>query len=78
MQEEVDTGYQKYVRDKWYQSEGQWYYFDESGYPLKDTWVEGEQGDYYLSESGAMLTDTVTPDGYLVDEKGRRMGKWIK
>ncbi len=68
----------EYVRDKWYQSEGQWYYFDESGYPLKDTWVEGEQGDYYLSESGAMLTDTVTPDGYLVDEKGRRMGKWIK
>lgn len=68
----------EYVTDRWYQSEGLWYYFDKDGYLLRNVWIEGAEGYYYVAEEGYMLTDTITPDGYRVDEKGRRIGKWTK
>lgn len=72
------TAEDSYLLDTWYRLDGQWYYFDGEGYMLRNTWIEGAEGYYYLSDTGAMLTDTVTPDGWLVDQNGRRMGRWTK
>ncbi len=58
-----------YPVSAWQQIDGQYYYFNGSGYMVSNCWI----GNYYLGGNGAMLKNTTTPDGYQVDENG----KWI-
>ena len=58
-----------YPANVWQQIDGQYYYFNGSGYMVSNCWI----GNYYLGGNGAMLKNTTTPDGYQVDENG----KWI-
>lgn len=51
----------------WREIDGDWYYFDASGYILTDQWIEQR---YYVGSNGKMLKDTLTPDGHYVDENG--------
>lgn len=58
----------EYVRNKWQEINGDWYYFDENGKKLVNTWVDNE---YYVNANGIMLKNTTTPDGYFVDSDGK-------
>ena len=58
-----------YPAGTWEKIDGNYYYFDGSGYMVSNCWI----GNYYLGASGAMLKNTTTPDGYQVDQNG----KWI-
>lgn len=58
----------------WYKDKkGNWYYLRTSGQMKKSAWVSYEKDWYYLGEDGIMLKDTKSPDGYILDKKGR----WI-
>lgn len=56
---------------EWRLLNGKWYYFDDKGYMATSTWIGNT---YYVGQSGAMLVNTITPDGYVVDTKG----KWVR
>ncbi|MCI8949691.1 MAG: hypothetical protein HFG49_06545 [Lachnospiraceae bacterium] len=55
----------------WQLIDGQWYYFNASGYRITNNWLHHTDGNwYYLGPNGAMLTNTRTPDNYYVDGNG--------
>lgn len=54
----------------WSEIDKEWYYFNTSGAMIKDKWV----GNYYLGKDGKMLKNTTTPDGFKVDENGKKQG----
>ena len=50
------------------------YLFNSDGY-MSVGWVDMGGGNvYYFAEDGKLLRNAMTPDGYLVDEKGVRQG----
>ena len=70
--------YQGYALEiSWYydESEGRWYYLDESckmvyGVKNKPLWKWIDDACYAFDEKGRMYCDCVTPDGWRVDESG--------
>lgn len=61
-------------------TKGYWYYLDVSAGEMKTGWQQIDREWYYFNEMetgdlpfGAALINTVTPDGYRVDENGRRI-----
>ena len=65
--------------NKWAKHEGEKYYFGPKGRMLKKRWV----GDYYVGKDGKRLKNTVTPDGYQVNAKGKKVSDnkvdgWVK
>lgn len=54
-------------------SNGAWYYQEDSGNLRCSAWVEDGGAWYYVGADGKMLTNTTTPDGYTVGADGR----WI-
>ena len=74
-----DQGYA--LENAWYydESDGHWYYLDESckmvyGVKNKPLWKWIDGGCYAFDEDGRMYCDCVTPDGWRVDESGM----WVK
>ena len=74
-----DQGYA--LENAWYydESDGHWYYLDESckmvyGVKNKPLWKWIDGACYAFDEEGRMYCDCVTPDGWRVDESGM----WVK
>lgn len=77
------TGWAK-VGDYWYylnnngamatgwlkDTDGKWYYLDESTGRMKTCWIKVNSKDYYLHNDGHMAINEITPDGYKVDING--------
>lgn len=60
----------EYMSTSWKKIEKDWFFFDKSsGEMLTKTWV----GEYYIGEEGKMLINTTTPDGFKVDENGKKV-----
>ncbi|MGE5626666.1 MAG: GH25 family lysozyme [Solirubrobacterales bacterium] len=59
----------------WVLWKDKWYFFGGDGAMFENKWAYWKGKQYYLGADGAMLVDTVTPDGYLVNEKGEWDGK---
>ena len=59
------------VTKAWVKCSGAKRYFDAKGKMVTDAWV----GDYYVGPSGARVTSAVTPDGYVVGKKGRKVSR---
>lgn len=57
--------------EEWAFINNKWYYFDKSGAMVYNKWI----WHYYLGHDGAMVVNTSTPDGYVVDKKGKWDGK---
>ena len=60
-------------------SDGATRYFDKKGQMVTGAWVDS----YYVDSTGKKLTNAITPDGYLVNKKGKKTKKvsangWIK
>ncbi|MCD8023096.1 MAG: hypothetical protein LUF30_09045, partial [Lachnospiraceae bacterium] len=65
----------KRVHGKWKKIDGNYYYFNDSGYLATSQWV----GDYYVDENGLRMTNCVV-DGYTLDASGKKTaftGKYI-
>ena len=54
-------------------SNGAWYFQEDSGSLRCNAWIEDGGAWYYVGSDGKMLTNTTTPDGYTVGADGR----WI-
>lgn len=66
--------YEPYPKIKWKKINSKWYWFDSEGYAVKNKW-----GSDYLGDKYEMLVDTITPDGYYVDESGKKFNQhWEK
>jgi len=52
----------------WTNINGQWYYFDSSGY-MKTGWINDSGNWYYFNGDGTMAHDT-TIDGYYLNSNG--------
>lgn len=75
-QNETGWWYQRadgtYPRDAWEMIGYDWYYFDQNGY-MATGWIDWNGNQYYCGQpDGRMLADTVTPDGFTVDEDGKK------
>lgn len=66
-----DTG--DYVKNDWYEHEGNWYWFDGAGHMVTDTWYQYDGAWYYLGQDGAMVKGLLENDGkwYYLDQDGR-------
>jgi len=66
-----DSG--QYVKNDWYQYEGNWYWFDGAGHMIADTWYQYNGAWYYLGQDGAMVKGLQSVDGnwYYLDQDGR-------
>ncbi|MCI8949138.1 MAG: N-acetylmuramoyl-L-alanine amidase, partial [Lachnospiraceae bacterium] len=66
-----DSG--QYVKNDWYQYEGNWYWFDGAGHMVTDTWYQYNGAWYYLGQDGAMVKGLQSVDGnwYYLDQAGR-------
>ena len=62
------------VAVNWKYIDNDWYFFDSEGKMKTSAW----QGDYYFDKNGRMLRDTTTPDGYVLDNDGKWIGKWYE
>ena len=65
--------------EKWAKHEGDRYYFGANGRMVRKKWV----GAYYVGKDGKRLKNTVTPDGYLLNKKGKKKSNtkvngWVK
>lgn len=68
------------LKNKWKTTKGKKYYYGSDGVMVTSAWVNKT---YYADANGEMLKNTVTPDGYLVGEDGKKVGKtkvkgWVK
>ena len=66
----------------WVKVNGDWYYYDDDGFPKTNAWMKDSVGWCYLGEDGRMLTNTWKADSkgtcYL-DKNGRMVkSKWIQ
>ncbi|MBQ3546229.1 MAG: RICIN domain-containing protein [Lachnospiraceae bacterium] len=62
----------------WVQSDGKWYYFDESGVMKTSCWIDNT---YYMKADGTMAVLEVVDNGrYYVDAEGKwvKETKWVK
>lgn len=66
-----DSG--SYVKNDWYQYNGNWYWFDGSGHMVTDTWYKYNGAWYYLGQDGAMVKGLMEDNGkwYYLDQDGR-------
>ena len=69
----------KAVVSKWVKYEGDKYYFGPKARMLRKKWV----GSYYVGKDGKRQKNTVTPDGYKLDSKGKKVSSkkvngWVK
>lgn len=55
----------------WQFIDDEWYYFNSDGTALSG-WLE-DNDEWYYCEDGKMWYDCMTPDGYLLDEDGKRI-----
>ena len=67
------------LQNKWTKAEGAMRYFGKYGRMTVNKWV----GQYYVGSDGKLLYNTITPDGYLLDKKGKKVGNttvkgWVK
>lgn len=54
------------LTNSWVKANGNWYFVDEAGVPLKERWIETDAGRCYVGPDGARLSDTAeTIDGKL-------------
>lgn len=60
------------IANGWRNLDGKYYYFLEDGSMAVNRWVDG---DYYVGADGVMLVSTTTPDGYQLDENGKKIEK---
>lgn len=60
-----------YPKSAWQEIDKEWYYFDTNGYMVSNIWI----GEYYLGAEGKMLKNTTTPDGFYVDQTGKKQSK---
>ena len=60
------------IANGWRNVDGKYYYFLEDGSMAVNRWVDG---DYYVGADGVMLVSTTTPDGYQLDENGKKIEK---
>nr|WP_315433703.1 tetratricopeptide repeat protein [uncultured Stomatobaculum sp.] len=60
------------IANGWRNVDGKYYYFLEDGSMAVNRWVDG---DYYVGADGVMLVSTMTPDGYQLDENGKKIEK---
>jgi|GEM_PF-5092390 len=51
----------------WQDTNGKWYFFDDSGYMLTDTWADG----YYLGSDGACVKNVSADDAFCKDIKSQ-------
>ena len=66
--------------NKWKTIKSVKYYFGADGVMVKNGWAKKT---FYMDANGEMLKNTVTPDGYLVGEDGKKVGNskvkgWVK
>ena len=59
------------LRNTWKKVHGSKRFFRKNGKMAVNTWVNKT---YYVGETGKLLCNTITPDGYLVDGKGKKVG----
>lgn len=66
-----DTG--DYVKNDWYQYDGNWYWFDGAGHMVTDTWYQYNGDWYYLGQDGAMVKGLLENSGrwYYLNQDGR-------
>ena len=60
------------IANGWRNVDGKYYYFLEDGSMAVNRWVDG---DYYVGADGVMLVSATTPDGYQLDENGKKIEK---
>ena len=58
------------LKNKWKKANGALRYFGKNGRMAVNTWVNNT---YYVGETGKILRSFITPDGYLVNEKGKKV-----
>lgn len=60
----------------WAVHNGSRYYFNSKGYMLTSRWISGT---YYVGKNGKMMKNTITPDGKIVGEDGKKITKngWV-
>ncbi len=63
----------QYVKNDWYQYDGNWYWFNGSGHMVTDTWYYYKDSWYYLGQDGAMVKGLLDDSGkwYYLDQDGR-------
>lgn len=64
----------------WSQSNGRWYYYNDSnGQLVRDDWVQSNGKWYYVDQNGAMQTGRMIDDTYYVDKNGvMAANTWIE
>jgi len=60
------------LQDDETQPPSKWYYMQSDGTMATSKWIEWNDEWYYVGEDGAMFVDCETPDGYSVDDLGKR------
>ena len=61
----------------WVEENGNWYYYDSYGEPLRDTWKKSDNDWYYLDADGVRAANAQI-DEYYVGEDGKRVSmKWV-
>lgn len=63
------------LKEGWFQDGGNWYYLEPE--MVKNRWISEGTMQYYFGADGVMLTNTITPDGFRVDEQGRKLAENI-
>lgn len=60
----------------WNYIKGSWYFFDDSAVMLENQWKD----DFYLGPDGKLLKNSDTPDGFKVDNNGKKIkpNSWVK
>lgn len=62
----------KVVSNGWKLISNNWYHF-KNGFMEQNTWVHNYDGDRYVEKYGKLVVNGVTPDGFKVDEAGRKI-----
>ena len=61
--------YNDHYLKSWAMLNGQWYFFDDSGYLLRG-WQQYKDDWYYLDRGSGRMAVSCTVDGYVIDEDG--------
>lgn len=65
-----DVPFDYFLKQKWIQIAGQWFYADEDGVCYQNEWVKINGNWYYFNSDFAMATNT-TIDGYVIGKDGK-------
>lgn len=74
---EMEDG--SFAADGWQLIQGQWYYFDHTGYVTVNTWLDFNGRRYYLAEDGKMQTGWLEDNGnwYYFNAAGEMQTGWV-